>query len=907
MLPSIAFSFSIGYLLLLFGIAYWAERKKSVRRRLVNNPYVYALSMAVYCTAWTYYGSVGRAAISGLDFLAIYVGPILMAPLGLVLMRRIIRISKVQRITSVADFISARYGKDRALGNLVTIFCIIGILPYISIQLKAIANSFSIITDASFLVDASQKLNPFNDAAFYMVIGLALFTIFFGTRKVDASERHEGMMAAIAIESVIKLVAFLAVGLYVTYGLFNGFGDIFEQANLLQVNTATDLGPNGYAGWFSMLVLSMIAIVLLPRQFQVSVVENLNERHLNVAMWLFPLYLVLINLFVVPIALGGNILFIGEGILPDTYVLNLPLKTGKPILAIFTYLGGFSAATSMIIVATIALSTMITNNLLMPLLVGNDFINKSKRLNLGSFLVFSRRISIVLVLLLAYLYYRNVAESYSLVNIGLISFAAVAQFAPAFFGGLFWKKANRNGALAGILIGFSIWFYTLVIPTLVGSHFLPESWLTDGPAGISWLNPQALFTDTGFDPLTQSLLWSLFFNLIAFFGFSLYTEQSIKERNQAEFFVDIFKYSSVYESSILWKGEAYIPDLETLLGRFLGEERAKKAIQNFSQRNDIALNEQQRADAKLVNYVEKVLAGIIGTASARIMVATVVKEEELSMDEVLHMLKESQNIMAANKALRRKSLELKLATEELSKANAALLLNDQLKDEFLTTVTHELRTPITSIRALSEILHDNPDLDEEESRHFLQTIVRETERLSRLISQVLDLERLESGQQKLNLTRVNMRLCIENAVDSVDQLIKEKGIKIKVNTQENLPTFSGDDDRLQQVIINLVSNSIKFCPSENGVIEISTYLIDGLIKVNVFDNGPGIPVDDQRFIFDKFYQANNQTIKKPKGSGLGLPICKKIITLHNGQIWLESESRKGSRFSFTIPVQLIPT
>ncbi|MFT2008419.1 sensor histidine kinase [Pontibacter sp. 13R65] len=891
------------YLALLFGLASWAERRSAAGKSLVSNPYIYALSMAVYCTAWTYYGSIGRAATTGLEFLAIYLGPTLMAPLWWLVLRKIIRICKVQRITTIADFIASRYGKSITLGSVVTIICVMGTIPYISIQLKAIASSLFILTGTS---GEGATITPFYlDVAFFVAVTLAIFTIVYGVRHVEATERHEGMVAAIAFESVFKLVIFLAAGAFVTYGVFNGFDDILQQASQQPgfQELMTFDSDNGFGNWFWLLVLSMLAILFLPRQFQVAVVENVNEQHLNKAMWLFPLYLFCINIFVLPVALGGNVLFGSQQLDVDMYVLAIPMSQGHDLLAVLVYLGGLSAATSMVIVSTIALSVMISNNLLMPVLVASPVQRNSSSGSFQTLLLYSRRLSILLVLLLAYLYYKLVGEHYSLVEIGLVSFVAVAQFAPAVIGGIFWKEGTRNGALAGIVAGFLIWFYTLVVPSVVGANLLPVSLLTEGLWGLPWLKPFALFGLEGMDYISHAMFWSMFLNLGLYVGLSLVGRQTSKERNQAEVFVDIFKYSSVFESSIVWKGTAYIPDIRSLITKFLGEQRAQEALDAYAAQYPGPASADGKADPKLVTYAETLLAGVIGSSAAHILVGSVAKAEEISIEEVLDILKESQQLISMNKELRQTSLELQQATAQLQASNQRLQEADELKDEFLTTVTHELRTPLTSIRALSEILYDNPDLEREEQEAFLKTIVTETERLGRLITQVLDLEWFESGRQELQLVPVQPQQVVAEAVAALQQLAQEKQIHLATNLPPDLPLLAANHDRLVQVLVNLISNAIKFCSSGVGRIVVTGETAPGVLRISVADNGKGINLADQQQIFDKFYQARHQTTRKPEGSGLGLAISRKIIESHHGRLWVESEPGQGATFIFEVPVE----
>ena len=892
---------SVLYLAFLFGVAYWAEKQSEKGKSLVTNPYIYALSLAVYCTAWTFYGSVGRAVTNGIEFLAVFIGPTIMMPLWWIVLRKIIRICKVHRITSIADFISSRYGKNATLGVVVTLVCIGGVLPYIAIQLKSISSSFLIVARSSGEYKGNDLF--WGDLPFYIAVALSVFTIIFGTRKIDSTERHEGMVTAIAAESIVKLMAFLITGIFVTYIVFDGFGDIFQKASLVpDLRKAFVFNSDGdFSSWFWHIFLSMAAVMFLPRQFQVAVVENVNEKHLNKAMWLFPLYMLLINIFVIPTALAGELLFANQSVNPDSYVLAIPLKFNQKLLTLLTYIGGFSAATSMIIVETIALSVMISNNLVMPVVLKSKKLQERFKGNLSNLVNNIRRTSIVLIILLSYLYYKTIAEHYSLVSIGMVSFTAVAQFTPAIIGGLFWKTGNRKGALIGLGVGTIIWFYTLVLPSLVGAGYFPQSIMDNGLWGFEILKPFSLFGLKGMDNISHGLFWSLLFNLGCYLYFSLTRNASSLEHNQAVIFVDIFEYSGQIENSSIWRGTAYLPDIQLLLSNFFGEKRSERVLKLFAQKNKINLK-SETADPRLVTYTEKLLAGVVGTASARIMISSISKEEKISTEEVINILKSSQELLSANKSLRKKSVELEKATSELKDANEILQRTDKLKDDFLTTVAHEIRTPLTSIRALSEIVFDNPDMEIEEREHFLGTVVKESDRLSRLINQVLDLEKYESGKQTLNIEEVDIQDIIKDSVDALYQQAKEKGIKMVFMPDRFAPRFEADRDKLIQVVVNLLSNAIKFCEPQKGEITIVTHYVEGYIYTSIQDNGSGIDKKFQRLIFDKFFQAEDQTIKKPRGSGLGLAISKKIIELHNGQIWLESQVGRGSKFTFMISV-----
>lgn len=899
---------SFAYLGLLFLIAGWAERRAKKGRSVVANPYVYALSMAIYCTAWTYYGSVGRAAHDAVSFLAIYIGPSLTAVLGWVLLRKMIRICKQQRITSIADFISLRYGKHAFIGGAVAAMSIIGVAPYVALQLKAIGQSASImmgnnLTSGVELVETPGAALQQHDATLWIALGLALFSMLYGARRAEAALRREGMVAAIAFESVVKLAAFLAVGLYITYGLFGGHGELFSRAaerfDLSGVFTLDS--SSEYGEWMGMLLLSMMSVLFLPRQFQVSVLENVNEGHVKTASWLFPLYLFAINWFVVPIAMAGRLMFEGAGVDADTYVLAIPISQGQDALALFAYIGGFSAATSMVIVSTTALSIALSNQLVMPLVSGPRMRGLIGD-RLGDLLTFSRRFGIFLILMLAYAYERILGQHNSLVSIGLVSFAAVAQFAPAALGGMFWRGASPAGALAGLLAGFVFWFYTLVLPSMVSAQLLPESWMSEGPGGMTWLRPFALFGVEGMGYILHGTFWSLLFNIGLYVGLSIVFPPGPAVLRQAPLFEDPFQYSAENESAAQWKGRAHAPALQALMAQFLGEAQAAQRLDAFGRRNQLDWRSQELADPRLVEFAERTLAGVIGASSARIMVDSVVKAEEPRMDDVLSMLRESQQVISMNRELRRKSQELSRATHELQAANERLRQVDQLKDEFLYTVTHELRTPLTSIRAFSEILHDNPELSEEERQQFLATIIRETERLTRLITQVLDLEKFESGKETLAMQPIDPAAVLEDAVAAVEQLAREKNARIEVQLSKTLPAVLGDYDRLEQVLINLLSNAIKFCDPQDGHIALMAHADAGRLNVSVGDNGPGIAPEYHAVIFEKFFQAHRQLPRKPKGSGLGLAISKKIVELHGGHIGVESQPGQGAIFSFDLPL-----
>ncbi|MBT8342357.1 MAG: histidine kinase [Desulfatitalea sp.] len=892
---------SMVYIGILFAVAYYGDKRADAGRSIINNPYVYALSLAVYCTAWTFYGSVGRAVNSGPAFLSIYIGPTLMMTLGWGVLRKIMRISRELRITSIADFIASRYGKSMLLGGLVAVIAVLGIVPYISLQLKAISTSFQILSgqSAENAAQGVRRMPFFQDNAFYVAFLLAAFAVLFGTRKPDATERHEGLVAAIALESIIKLIAFLAVGVFTTFYLFDGFGNLFQAtASRPEIKTLLTFfsnESNACIDWSVHVFLSMLAIILLPRQFQMAVIENVDEGHLKKAIWLFPLYMLAINVFVLPVALAGMHQFTGQPMDADTFVLNLPLVHQQKALTLLVFIGGMSAATGMVIVETIALSTMISNNLVMPLLLNLPQLKLADRDNLGTWLVAIRHGAIVLVILLGYIYYHLTAEFYPLVSIGLVSFAAVAQFAPALLGGIFWKGGTSKGALWSMVVGFVVWGYTLVLPSLAAAGIFSQTFIQDGPWGVGWLKPFSLFGLQQFDHISHAVFWSLLLNSLTYVAISLFSTPTALEHSQATLFVDVFRFGRKGEASPVWRGTALIPDLTVLLERFLGKLRAQEALGQYARIHNIDWRHSMDADPGFVTHVEKLLAGAIGKASARLMLASVVKEEPLGVQEVMNILDETRQAISY-------SHELENVTTDLKAANERLKELDRLKDEFISTVSHELRTPLTAIRSLSEILRDYPDTHPQEQQDFLNIMINEIHRLSRLINQVLDFQKIESGIIHWQIEPVDLIQIIKDAVDGTRRLVADQQMHMTLDLPGSVPAISGDRDKLIQAMINLISNAVKFCETQKGRIHITLTWERHQLRVSVRDNGIGLRDEDQEAVFEQFRQITQPNGRgRPKGSGLGLAITKRIIDYHQGKIWAEGKPGKGACFTFVLP------
>ena len=901
------------YLGSLFAVARFGDRRADAGRSVITST-VYALAIAVYCTSWTFYGSVGRATPGGFSFLTIYLGPTIMFLFAAVILK-MIRVSKRLRLTSIADFIAARYGKSQLLAGFVTVIAVIGIIPYIALQLKAIAYSLKILfpDDPEALIpDALEGLAFMPDSTAVIAIILAVFTIIFGTRHLDVTERHEGMVLAIAFESLLKLAAFIAVGIYIVWGLNDGFGDLFARAEQIP-KIAALLQPESinYGNWFALTLLSGIAVLMLPRQFQITVVENVDETHMRRALWLFPLYLLLINIFVLPIALAGLLYFDGTPTHPDMLVLTLPLEHGNTLMALLVFLGGLSAATGMVIVETIALATMVSNDLVMPILLRSR-LEMAQRGDLSGLIMLIRRCTIVFLLLLGYLYFHGAGDAYALVSIGLISFLAVAQFAPAMLGGLYWKDGNRMGAFAGLGLGFLIWLYTALLPSFAKSGWIDSGFIQEGPWGVSWLAAHRLFGLNSLDPISHTLFWSMLFNIGAYVIVSSMTRQSANEAAIAGQFVDVQQTGEI--APRIWRGTASADALIELLKRFLGPRQAQGRLQRYAKSKGITKVANLNADAGFVLFAETQLAGTIGSASAHVMVSSVVQEEELGLDEVLNILDEASQVRAHSRELERKSAELEAATRELRQANEKLMEVDRLKDDFMSTVTHELRTPLTSIRAFSEMLHDDPEMAADDRTRFLGIIVGEAERLTRLINQILDFAKLESGRVEWSIVRLDLAPLLQETAESVGQLFREKGTIFSLELPEDQhPVWVDvDRDRMKQVVINLLSNAVKFVPPVIGLIRMTLTHDSGFARVAVQDNGPGIDEEYQPIIFERFRQGGNTMTEKPQGTGLGLPISREIVEHFGGKLWVESlgttpsadaaPSTHGSTFIFTLPL-----
>ncbi len=629
---------SLGYAGALFAVAWAGDRRPLYPTHTWLRPIVYSLALAVYCSSWTFYGAVGSAATRGYHYLPIYLGPVLLFAFGYAFFRRLVLAGKEHNITSIADFVAARYGKAQGLGALVTVIAVTAAVPYIALQFKAVAMSVNVLGGAA--ADASHVSVP-GDTALYVALLLAVFSILFGTRRIDATEHHQGMMLAIALESLVKLVAFVIVGLFAWRAMDGDWQ--------FDLPTAPATSDPGAAGFLAQTLLAACAMFCLPRQFQVGVVECEQPDDLRTARWLFPLYLVVVSLLVIPIAQAGLAASQGQNVPPDTYVLWLPMSLDAEAVALIAYIGGFSAATGMVIVASVALATMVSNDLVVPMLLRWRTLKFAQRTDISAIVLGIRRITIVVLSLMAYAYYRLTESSQALASIGILAFAAVSQFAPAIVGGLFWRGASRRGVAAGLGVGFALWCYTLLLPSLAGAGWLPDSFRTSGPFGLHWLHPQHLFGLGGLDPVTHGTVWSLGTNLLLFVVMSLRRGPSVDERLRAESFLGA-PQPTLPTLVERWGTRLTLDDLRALAARIIGANSARRAFDDyFAAHGDRRGRDLAHSDD--VQFAERLLAGALGAASARRVLTSALSGTGMPIEEVVAVLDRTSQELRFNRAL----------------------------------------------------------------------------------------------------------------------------------------------------------------------------------------------------------------------------------------------------------------
>lgn len=893
---------ALGYVVFLFAIASFAENRADALRaqgrapRFLRSPLVYTLSLSVYCTAWTFYGAVGYAARSGPEYVTIYLGPTLVFVGWWWLLRKLVRVGKAQRATSIADLISARYGKSTLLGVIVTLLAVAATTPYIALQLQSIALSFGTFAE-------DQPLAP-QQLAMWVAVGLALFTILFGTRNLDANEQHHGVVTAIAVEAIVKLVALLAVGAWVVWGLADGPADILARIAAAD-RPEWQIMPGRWAG---LIVLAGFAVVTLPRMFQVLVVENSDENHLAVASWAFPLYLMAISLFVLPIAVAG-LEFLPPGSNPDLFVLTLPHALGQNGLALLAFLGGLSAATSMVIIASIALATMVSNQIVVPLWLARRRKLGAEQLHgdMRGLVLNARRLSIGAILGLGYFYFVLSGGSRALAAIGLIAFLGMAQVIPSLIGALYWRGATRRGATAGTIVGALVWVYTIFLPSLGTDVVMSQALLQQGPWGLSWLRPQALFGVQMTDPLLHALFWSMALNAASMVLVSLFSFPSPLERVQSAQFVNALDPGlaeddpDVIRARGWWReaGETESEELLAMSRRLLGNDPALAFFATAARRQG-RTGFLPDPTPDFLDRLERQLSGSVGSATAHAMIEQIVGGRMVTVDDLMAVASETAQIMEHSAQLEAKSEELARTARQLREANEQLQRLSVQKDSFLSQISHELRTPMTSIRAFSEILMDQ-GIDDASRTRFASIIHDESIRLTRLLDDLLDLSVLENGQVKLDITTATLSDLIDKALLAANATRSERQfdiIRTKMNEELSVTTDTG---RLTQVFINIISNARKYCDADHPALSIAVRKTRGRIAVDFIDNGTGIDKKSQSLIFEKFARLTDT--HQAGGAGLGLAICREVMANLGGTItYLPGQD--GAAFRITFPAVL---
>ncbi len=646
---STVFAAAIGYVLALFALAYWGDH--GGRRFLVGRKrtLVYALSLAVYCTSWTYYGSVGIASTHGFDFLPIYIGPVLVVGFGHRLIRRIVELTRAQNLTTVADFVAARYGKSQVVASLSAFIALMAAAPYMALQLRAITQTMLLV-----VAPAGRLGAPASSASFLLAVALllAVFAMAFGTRQLNPAERQDGLMLAVAAESLVKLLAFLAVGAFAVWGFSGGVAALAEAARRPDFAAPLLKAPDP-ANWLAVTLLSASAAQLLPRQFHVTIVENADVKDIRAAAWLFPLYLVAINLFVPALALAGLALFPQAGVDRDLTVLALPLSAGAPALALTTMIGGVSAATAMVVVESVALAITVSNDLVMPVLLRFRAAQAvADEGEIGVWVLNVRRAAILAVMALGYLYARFASDA-ALAEIGLLSFAAVAQIAPAFVGGLVWRRGTASGAAAGMTLGSLAWVYLLLLPSLADAPM--ARMLREGPLGLAWARPAAL---TAFAPsaLVGGVALSLGLNILAFVLASLMRQPTLLERTQAAAFVGDGPLAKS-QAFRLWRASATVGDVEAAVARFIGASRARRAFDALFAEHGVERHADSEADATIIRHAEHLLSPVIGASTSRLVLSLLLRRRAMSGRSALKMLDDASAAIQSSRDLLQHALD----------------------------------------------------------------------------------------------------------------------------------------------------------------------------------------------------------------------------------------------------------
>lgn len=1018
----LVFILSIAYMGILFTIAYAGDQKPALYTRARHRSAIYSLTLAVYCTSWTFYGAVGTASVSGLSFLPIYLGPALIFLFGHSLLTRMITVSKRHNSTSIADFIATRYGKSQGLAAFVSLIALIGTLPYIALQLKAVSMGFSILTEGNSITPTLPPL--LRDTGLYVALAMTSFTVLFGTRHLDATEHHHGLMLTIAFESAVKLLAFIAVGLFALWLLPDGPTQDRTAAPLSQ--TLSDLlarSPDPLTfGVYTLL--AALAIFCLPRQFHVMVVENHNPEDMKTARWAFPAYLLVLSAFVVPLAIMGVMIFPDQTQNPDTYILALPLIHGQPWLALIVFIGGASAATSMVIMSAVTLSTMVSNEILVPLLLKmGGLVRQNARL--PQRLLNLRRTTIAAIIAGAYLFSRITQDAISLASIGLLSFVAVAQFAPALIGGLYWKRGNRSGAIAGMATGFGLWVYTLLIPAILRGNDTFQDAL-EILTGLRWLNPEALLGLAGLNPIVHGTLFSLSLNALIYVLVSLITRQRVIERIQVASFHDT-PYLTGPEKN--WISSATLEDLMAVSGRFLGEARSAEALKQFRKKQPQPVSSNQPVTLPLLRHMEAQLAGVIGSSSARVVLSTALQGQQMGIEDVVSIVDEASQVMRFNRERLQSAIEnmhlgvsvidhdlnlvawnkryldifsypkgfvrvgrpiaellehnlkashvpderihaivearlalmrdgtpheyerikpdgsviliqgtpmpdggfvtcfsditrMRKTEQALKETNTYLehrvqerteelsTLNEQLsqakseaeqanlgKTRFLASASHDLLQPLNAARLFASALNQSLGKTEgsQEALTLLQNLESSLNSAEDILHTLLDISKLDAGAIPPQIQPVRLADLFKALATEFGAIAQAKGLEFRCAPCALY--IKSDPQLLRRVLQNFLSNAVRY--TRQGRVLLGARRRGDEVRLEVWDTGPGIPVDKQQAIFQEFKRLESQT-GESKGLGLGLAIAERIARLLGCPIEVRSQPGHGSVFSMTV-------
>lgn len=991
---------SIAYLATLFIVAYWGQNQSSTKWQ--SRPWIYSLSLGVSCTSWAFYGTVGQAATTGAWLAPIYIGTILCLVIAWPMLLKALQIIKQQNLTSIADFIAFRYDRSPKIAATVALIALVGTIPYIALQLRAISTSFDLLT-GTYQSGIST--------AFIVTVVLIVFSILFGTRQIAASKQNQGLVLAIAFSSVIKLFALTAVGIFTTFIIFDGFNDLFSQhQNLNQVYQEGVGGSSIYLA-LSQAVLGAITVFILPQQFHMMMIENHHQKELKTARWLYPIYLLLINIFVLPIAIAGQLTFPGGSVDADTYVLTIPLFYQQAWLGVTVFIGGLAAATSMVIVAAIVLSTMISTEILTPIVLKFRLAHTHPSQQLSKLFFNLRRISIAAILLLAFLFERILDQQNHLASIGLLSFVLLAQFAPAIIGALYWRKATTKAAFIGLLVGSLVWFYSLLLPAL-----LPDAlWLKTGIFNFSWLKPTALFGLTVLDEISHGVFYSLFANTLCYVGISMFGQRTVGEKLQAELFVN--------KSQRQFERHLEIDDLYSLLLRFIDQKAADNLL-------FYAKKELKGHDAKiekLIEYTRLQLSGVLGSASTRMVMKAASTSQEMPLEDVVSIVDEASQMFQFNRELLQSGVEnieqgicvvdadmrvvawnqryiellnypeglvtagkpieelihynIKLGvilgneakeivarrldhmrkgtqhhfqrtmpsgvvleirgqpmpgggfvstfsditahinaekalqkaneslekrvtqrTEELQFAKAEAEAANSSKTRFLAAASHDLMQPFNALSLFTSMLKKKVDSDE--LRDLANHIDDSLNVVEALLSDLVEISRLDNGSQKIESSDFVIDELLTPLKNEFTVLANQDDISF--HYQKSFARVRSDKRMLRRIIQNFLSNAVHYCDDKRGdKAELKNKILLGIrhckehIRIEVWDNGPGIPANKQQQIFQEFERLDQN--REVPGLGLGLAISERIAKLLDLKISLRSTEGKGTVFMIDVP------